>query len=571
MKRFLFLVLASCVVVMAQAQKVYFMYLQSENAAPFFVKMADKVYSSTATGYVILSNLKDSTYTFSVGFPGGKAAETRFGVTINGADRGFLLKNFDEGLSLFDLQTLGVIKSIAAAGVPDNVQVIARTDAFTKHLSEAADDESLLYTTVAVKKEEPKREEKKEVKPEAQPDVAVEKKLEPKSDVVPVVDTGAAKTTAEKPATETAKAPEPAPKDEPKTDTLVAAAPAKQEEVKKEESAVASIKEPEVKKDTVVSQPVQPVETASKPTEPKAEPVKEESAIPYQRSEVTKKSESSTTEGFGLVYLDRHNEVVDTIRLLIPNPKKPFVESAEAAVKESPKPKAEEAIKEEATAKAEEPKGEEVKDETSGKAAKGKKQKEKTLASMASDLFKAPKETSREAKAENKTAAKEADEQRAEELVKADATVKTAEPKQEEVKQEGAGTAPADTKPKEKTLASMASGLFKGSKEQTLASVENKACSAVATERDFLKVRKNMAAETNDEAMIDEAKVFFRNKCFTTQQIKDLSGLFLTSAAKYEFFDAAFKHVTDPSEFPSLQSEIKDSYYLKRFKALIGE
>ena len=125
MKRFLFLVLASCVVFVAQAQRVYFMYLQSENAAPFFVKMADKVYSSSATGYVILSNLKDSTYAFSVGFPGGKAADTRFSVTINATDRGFLLKHFPEGLSLFDLQSLDVIRSLTMGGTPENVQVVA--------------------------------------------------------------------------------------------------------------------------------------------------------------------------------------------------------------------------------------------------------------------------------------------------------------------------------------------------------------------------------------------------------------------------------------------------------------
>jgi hypothetical protein len=80
-----------------------------------------------------------------------------------------------------------------------------------------------------------------------------------------------------------------------------------------------------------------------------------------------------------------------------------------------------------------------------------------------------------------------------------------------------------------------------------------------------------MAARATDEAMVDEARKSFKSRCFTTEQIRNLSALFLTSAGKYQFFDAAFMHVSDPEQFASLQSDIKDDYYLRRFKALIGE
>lgn len=519
MKRLLFLVLASCVVFVAQAQRVYFMYLQSENAAPFFVKMGDKVYSSSGAGYVILSNLKDSTYAFSVGFPGAKAQETRFSVTINQSDRGFLIKHFEDGPALFDLQTLGVIKALALGGVPDHVQVVARNDAFTKALSEAADDESLLYTTVAIKKEEPKQEIKKAPEPATTPDVALEKKLEPKSDVVAVVDSGAAKVEAQKPVVETAKAEEKPLKEEPKADTLVAAAPARAEEGKKEEAKAEETKTElakveEVKKDTVASEPQKAAETALRPQEPKAEPAAE-----YKRSLVSKRSESSTTEGFGLVFHDQHSEGVDTIRLLIPNPKKPFVE--EAVAKEAPAQKPEEVVKEDVQAKAASKKEEPAKTETA-----------------------------------------KAEEARKDEPQKEE-TARIADP-------EPAGT--TNKRAGRKTFKDLINEQFKTPQQAAPeVKVENTACTALASEKDFMKVRKNMAAETNDEAMIEEAKVYFRSRCFTTEQVRNLSGLFLTSAAKYQFYDAAYKHVTDPSAFPSLESEIKDPYYLKRFKALIGQ
>jgi hypothetical protein len=80
-----------------------------------------------------------------------------------------------------------------------------------------------------------------------------------------------------------------------------------------------------------------------------------------------------------------------------------------------------------------------------------------------------------------------------------------------------------------------------------------------------------MASKTNDETMIDEAKKYFRYGCFSTGQIKNLSVLFLTASGKYQFFDAAHRHISDLDEFSTLQSELKDEYYLKRFKALIGE
>src|SRR5689334_2760898 len=94
----------------ASAQKVYFVYLQSENARPFYVKMGDKIYSSATPGYLILSNLVDSTYNFSVGFPSPNI-ESRFVVTLGGKDRGFLIKNLESGLSLFDLQTLTIVNA----------------------------------------------------------------------------------------------------------------------------------------------------------------------------------------------------------------------------------------------------------------------------------------------------------------------------------------------------------------------------------------------------------------------------------------------------------------------------
>jgi hypothetical protein len=70
--------------------------------------------------------------------------------------------------------------------------------------------------------------------------------------------------------------------------------------------------------------------------------------------------------------------------------------------------------------------------------------------------------------------------------------------------------------------------------------------------------------------MLDEAKKYFKDKCFTTEQIKNLSSMFLSNAGKYNFFETAHKFISDTEKFPSLQSELKDEYYVNRFKTLVG-
>ena len=91
----------------AGAQKVYFIYLQTDDNNPFYLKMNDKIYSSATSGYLILSNLADSTYNFSIGFPSSQS-ESRFTVTVASKDRGYLIKKFESGLALFDLQNLTI-------------------------------------------------------------------------------------------------------------------------------------------------------------------------------------------------------------------------------------------------------------------------------------------------------------------------------------------------------------------------------------------------------------------------------------------------------------------------------
>jgi len=408
MKRFILCFLFLANVFIALSQKVYFVYLQAEQEQPFFVKMNEKLYSSTASGYLILSGLHDSSYNFSVGFPQNKWAEQNFSVAVNSKDHGFLLKNFGEtGWGLFDLQTLAVQMPSAAniksdAGTKSEKKEVS---VFTDILSKAVDDPSLKEKNVQQKAEEKK--------PDVIPQEVV-KKEEPKVEIKEPIVTKSAETT-------------------------------EQPVIIKEDAKV------EIKEQSI----------------PKTEEEKITPAESYKRSLVTKKSESSTTEGFGLVFIDTYdNGTSDTIRIIIPNPK---------------------------------PVANEIKEEP--------KTEMKFL-----DIIPDTSKKIEEKNAEIKTAIIEQPVQKA---------------------------------------------------------ITKKACTDIATENDFLKLRKKMAAEINDDGMVDEARKYFKTKCFTVSQVKNIGSLFLNDAGKYKFFDAAYPYVFDVENFASLQAEMKDDYYIKRFRAML--
>ncbi len=100
-------------------------------------------------------------------------------------------------------------------------------------------------------------------------------------------------------------------------------------------------------------------------------------------------------------------------------------------------------------------------------------------------------------------------------------------------------------------------------------SLPNSNCKAIATEDDFIKLRRKMANESKEDEMVNEAKKIFKTKCFSTAQLKNLAVLFLKDESRYRFYDAAMLYVTDFSNFKDLSETIQDEYYKKRFLALL--
>ncbi len=411
------------------AQKVYFIYLQTDNQQPFYARLGEKIYNSSSSGYLILSNLRDSVYAMNIGMQGSQAPDQSYLITVNKRDQGFLLKNFGEkGWGLFNLTSMAVI--MAASNPVTTIQTVKtekrEDNDFTNLLAKAADDSTIKQKPIIEKAEEKKveptvvvtekKEEIKETIPPTSEEIKKEIITEVKNDV-PKIDSMAIQKQIEETNIEAKR----------KSDSILAA---KNRELELQNQE-------EMRKQDSINKTKDDIKTEAE----------------YKKSTVKLKSESSTTTGIGLIFLDFLTDQVDTIKILIP-PDHKKIASIET------------------------------------------KQEEKKFLDMIS----------------------------------------------------------VDSSKKDEPN----SGLIKSNN-----------CKAMATDDDFFKLRKKMAAESTDDNMIIEATKVFKTKCFTVIQIKNLSALFLTDEYKYKFFDASYQYVTDSEKFPSLQSELKDEYYINRFKAML--
>lgn len=423
----------------AKAQLNHFIYLQSDNQQPFYVKYNNRIISSSAAGYLILSKLKEGVVEFAVVFPKSNQLEQQFQCILERADKGFLVKNFAEkGWGLYDLQSSAIIYASVKTEPKtstSNVSTAVADDPFSNMLSKVTQDSTV--KTVVVLKKQP---------------------VQPVPVDTPIT---AAVTT-----TSTVK------------DTVVTVAVTTP--VPKDTIATTIVTEPEK-----VSKPEVTTETEPAWTAPAKASVKQ-----------IRKFESR--EGNDYVFeIQETNGAKDTVRLFIEKDTS-MLEAVVIA------PVVQQEVKKDSIVPVQEV------------------PKEKPVV----------------------------------EQPKKDSLPVVAVPVKEEVieKKPVVVQPPVVSETVEK-------------KQPT--ALPNSNCKDFATEDDLVKLRRRMATQRKDEQMVSEAQKAFRNKCYTTAQLRNLSVLFLSDEGRYRFFDAAMPFVTDFSNFKSLGETIIDEYYKRRFMALI--
>jgi hypothetical protein len=135
----------------------YFVLIEADNGQPFYVRVDGQLYSSSSRGHLILSQLKDSSYTITIGFPGQVFPERQFSFTVHQNDHAFRLKNEDgKGWWLVDdkgqeLATVSENSGGASARIPG----IKKDDAFSRLMADVVKDTAVMYSTYAIEQETP--------------------------------------------------------------------------------------------------------------------------------------------------------------------------------------------------------------------------------------------------------------------------------------------------------------------------------------------------------------------------------------------------------------------------------
>lgn len=470
------------------AQQNHFIYLQSDNGQPFYVKLDKNVFSSSSTGYAIIPKLQKGDYDLTIGFPQNEFPTQKISVPVTN-DAGYALKNFgDKGWGLFNFQSMQTLM----AGTKTKPADVAKAE-------------------VVVPQETKKAEE-------------VPAKKEVSKEVETVIVKNEPATVKEKTATETAIS-----------------------------EVIPPVKAGDNKEEKIVSggEQIIPPPASGENLKTVAKDAGVVALSPRDKN-IKQLQSILDADGRSIVYTDNSQRPADTVTLFMPyddvTPQQ-FVQSKEPATVIN------EAVPEDPTQQ------ELIKDQVaeqkiitpSTKTEQNTTGNEKFLNMEIAN----PNSNPSTIKVETEPVAKEKVNQDVipvEEKIlvekKAEKTV-AAEPvfpmKKDNVKVEKKET----------------------TENKTTLVIKNTDCKDLADNDDFLRIRKNMAAQADEDNMVAEAYKMFKKKCYGTDQIRNLSVLFLTDKGKYQFFDKAYPFTHDPQNFIKLGSELTEAYYLTRFNAMI--
>lgn len=100
------------------AQATHYLFFQTENNKPFYLRLMGSTLSSNASGYLLIPKITDGKYELHIGFAQSDT-EQQFEVTMEGKDLGFSLKQeLDNSWSLFNLVDFSQNKGKTVAVAP---------------------------------------------------------------------------------------------------------------------------------------------------------------------------------------------------------------------------------------------------------------------------------------------------------------------------------------------------------------------------------------------------------------------------------------------------------------------
>lgn len=123
----------------------HYIFIEAEGQQPFYLKRGGETFSSTGTGFIILSKIDQKEIDFIIGFPNRLYPEVSFKVDALHQDRGFALKMID-GKAWVLVDRLSSV--VIAGGLVDKKQTTSEisksSTGFAELLADATGDKTLL-------------------------------------------------------------------------------------------------------------------------------------------------------------------------------------------------------------------------------------------------------------------------------------------------------------------------------------------------------------------------------------------------------------------------------------------
>ncbi|MFT4152449.1 DUF4476 domain-containing protein [Parafilimonas sp.] len=94
-------------------------------------------------------------------------------------------------------------------------------------------------------------------------------------------------------------------------------------------------------------------------------------------------------------------------------------------------------------------------------------------------------------------------------------------------------------------------------------------CDNMLSDEDLNKLKRKMFSQDNDDAMVKYAVKSVSKKCISTDQVKALGSLLSSDDGRYNLYDSLYKYVYDYGNYATLETQILDPYYKKRFAAML--
>ena len=104
----------------------------------------------------------------------------------------------------------------------------------------------------------------------------------------------------------------------------------------------------------------------------------------------------------------------------------------------------------------------------------------------------------------------------------------------------------------------------------TASAVSKPFCPNAIDESEVDKLKKKIVSASSEDKMLAAVRKAIQDKCITTTQVKSLGALFLSDDSRFNFFNTIYTSVSDTQNLVSLESQLIDATYKKRYKALLN-